>query len=86
MVDLGELSGPLDFTSSRGECRLDIGANGEISFHGFTVDEVRDLLAAYREHLTLMIDVGQQVNNVMTSGDAVRYTPRGGLDDARPRP
>jgi hypothetical protein len=68
--------------------KFQIDGEASMTFVGFTADEIKEILAAYREHMTLMISLGQQAMNAQTSADAVRYRPGpvfDGLDDARPR-
>lgn len=43
-----------------------------MTFIGYTPSEINDILATYREHMTLMITVGQQAQSAQ---DAARWTP-----------
>lgn len=51
---------------------FEISADGSVSCHGYTVDEVVMLLEAYRTHLA---EVARMMTGIQSEQDAVRYTP-----------
>lgn len=57
--------------------KFETDGGGNVLFVGYTPDEIREILAAYREHVALMIAHAQ---SVQTSQDAVHYTPVPGFE------
>lgn len=56
------------------QCSLRLGTDGTFRVTGYTPDEVGEILAAFRNHQTLMSDLTQRQ---AVSPDAVRYRPEG---------
>lgn len=51
--------------------------DGELRVTGYTVEEVQELLAAYRNHMTLLADLTASLSSRLPGDDAVRYRPEG---------
>lgn len=56
---------------------FEIAPTGELTCHGYTVNEVIGLLEAYRAHMKSLIS---DMQVAQTASDAVRYTPQGPED------
>lgn len=66
--------------------KFETDGSAAVTFIGYTPSEIADILAAYREHTNLMMDMAIRAQSAQNSSDAVRYMPdSGGLDDARSR-
>ena len=52
-------------------CSLELSADGTFKVSGYTAEETAAMLAAYRNHMTLMLDMTRSG----MSPDAVRYRP-----------
>lgn len=55
-------------------CSLELQETGTFKVTGYTPDQVAEILAAWRNHAALMIDLMQRG---VPSPDAVRYQPEG---------
>lgn len=58
----------------RSDCMLKLKHDGSMEVCGYTPDEVREILAALREHVRLLSEFARDVAG---SADAVRYVPEG---------
>lgn len=58
----------------RSDRSLKLRADGTVEVCGYAPDEVREILAALREHLSLLADMTHEITG---RADAVRYVPEG---------
>jgi hypothetical protein len=57
--------------------RFETDGSPSITCVGYTADEVIELLAAYREHVTRMLSIGKAAQ---ADADSMRYTPAPGFE------
>ena len=63
---------------------FEVSMEGNFRFHGYSPDEVKELLLIYREHMS---DFAREAALIQASQDAARWRPGGeGSDASRWRP
>lgn len=59
--------------------KFETDGTGQVTFVGYSPEEIVTILAAYREHANLMMDLAVRAQSAQSSADAVHYVP--GSDD-----
>lgn len=57
--------------------KFETDGTGQVTFVGYSADEIKEILTTYREHATLMMDLAVRATREQQANltDAVRYRP-----------